>query len=176
MNLAAGTPATGSAAPALGAGAGAPGVTVSDLRWWHLETVAAAEGEAFGADAWSLAQWWEELAAPDRLHLVAQDGGGRLLAYGAVVRQGPEAELLTLAVLPPGRGRGVGELLTRALLARTAADGARVLHLEVRADNARALRLYERLGCTVVGRRPGYYDGGRVDALVCRVPLPGGAP
>ena len=81
-----------------------------------------------------------------------------------------EAEVLTLAVDPAQRRRGVA----RALLERGAdwaADhGAEMLWLEVAADNAAARGLYAAAGFQEAGRRRGYYGrtGGAVDALVMR--------
>ncbi len=40
--------------------------------------------------------------------------------------------------------------------------------LEVRADNAAALRLYERAGFVLLSTRRRYYQPGDVDALVMR--------
>lgn len=47
---------------------------------------------------------------------------------------------------PAHRGRGLARHLTARLTARAAADGIRLVHLQVEADNESALRLYERLG------------------------------
>ena len=156
--------------------AGTAALRAGRLRWWHLADVADAEGEAFGRDAWSAGQWWEELAAEQRVSRVLVDAAGAVVAYGVVALAPPDAELLTLAVLPAGRGRGAGTRLLDDLLEQAAAAGAQLLHLEVRADNAPALRLYERRGARVVGRRAAYYDGGRVDAVVLLLELPPGRP
>jgi len=43
--------------------------------------------------------------------------------------------------------------------------------LEVRVDNEGAMKLYERSRFVRVGMRRGYYDGGRVDAVVMRKQL-----
>lgn len=47
---------------------------------------------------------------------------------------------------PAYRGRGLGSHLTARLAAAAGADGIRLMHLQVEADNATAIRLYERLG------------------------------
>lgn len=47
---------------------------------------------------------------------------------------------------PAFRGRGLGAHLTSRLAAAARADGIRLMHLQVEADNATAIRLYERLG------------------------------
>lgn len=47
--------------------------------------------------------------------------------------------------------------------------------LEVRVDNARAQRLYQRFGFEPIGLRRGYYQPGNVDALVMRLTDPAAA-
>lgn len=88
-----------------------------------------------------------------------------------------EAELLTIALDPETRGRG----LAKALLAQHAQSvrraGGETLFLEVAADNAPALALYRGLGFGEIGRRKGYYSGepgaARRDALTMRADLSG---
>ena len=58
------------------------------------------------------------------------------------------------------------------LLGRASAAGAQSVLLEVRADNAPALRLYGRHGFEQVSVRRRYYQPGDVDALVLRRRLP----
>jgi ribosomal-protein-alanine N-acetyltransferase len=82
-----------------------------------------------------------------------------------------EAEVLTLAVEPGHRRRGVARGLLEAGLAQAALAGAEMCFLEVAADNAAALALYRSAGFEQAGLRGGYYhrpDGETVDALVLR--------
>lgn len=79
----------------------------------------------------------------------------------------PEAEILSLAVLPSARGKGYGALLLDHHLRRLVCEGVSVSHLEVEESNQPALRLYRALGYVEGGRRKGYYAGG-TDALVMR--------
>ena len=80
-----------------------------------------------------------------------------------------EAEVLTLAVRPASRRRGVGRALLEAAIA-LAGPTADTMFLEVAADNPGAAALYAGAGFETVGRRAGYYGrpGGSVDALVMR--------
>ena len=90
-----------------------------------------------------------------------------------------EAEILTLAVCPPARRRGLGARLVRDGATEAASRGAGRLFLEVADDNAAALALYARAGFAEAGRRPGYYarpDGGRQDALILALNLPATLP
>lgn len=87
-------------------------------------------------------------------------------------RAGDEAEVLTIAVSPRWRGRGVATELTEALLRRLYAERISSVFLEVDAGNVPALALYRRLRFHKVGERRGYYAGsGGGHALVMRCDL-----
>jgi ribosomal-protein-alanine N-acetyltransferase len=77
-----------------------------------------------------------------------------------------EAEILTVGVVPEGRRQGTARRLIAALLDAARAGGAADVFLEVRVDNEAARALYESEGFASIGMRPGYYDSGRVDAVV----------
>jgi len=78
-----------------------------------------------------------------------------------------EAEILSVAVAPAWRGRGLARPLLDLHLRRLAGLGARAVFLEVDEHNAPAVRLYRRAGFFDVGRRQSYYDSG-TNALVLR--------
>lgn len=59
----------------------------------------------------------------------------------------------SIGTRPPWRGRGFGETITRALARDSIAAGLDLIYLGVYAENARAVRLYERLGFGVLGPR-----------------------
>ena len=74
----------------------------------------------------------------------------------------------TISVARDHWGTGLGaRLLTALLRAASDAECHEVL-LEVRVDNGRAQRLYERFGFEPIGIRKGYYQPGNVDAVVMR--------
>lgn len=83
---------------------------------------------------------------------------------------GEEAEILTIAVDPAARRRGIGLALVAALLEHAGRTGVRSLFLEVAADNAAARRLYAASGFVPVGLRKAYYPGadGPIDAHLLR--------
>jgi len=85
-----------------------------------------------------------------------------------------EAEILTLAVPPWARRRGIAKALMAAALGMARELGANWAYLEVDVDNAAAVALYEGLGFSRAGLRRAYYDrgpSGRADALVMRLDL-----
>lgn len=82
-----------------------------------------------------------------------------------------EAEILTLAVDPSARRRGVGAALVSTALAAVAAAGATAMFLEVGESNEAAIGLYAVAGFTRIGLRRDYYAPGS-HALAMRRSLP----
>ncbi len=78
-----------------------------------------------------------------------------------------EAEILSVAITPARRGRGLAQPLLNLHLRRLAGLGAETVFLEVDEHNAPACRLYGQANFHEVGRRQGYYAGGSA-ALVLR--------
>lgn len=124
-----------------------------------------------GEDPWSRAAFTGELDQGN--HYLGVFEGEQLLGYGglAVVAPPPdaEAEVRTMAVDPDHQGAGLGRMLLRALLAPADEVDATVF-LEVRTDNAPAMKLYEDHGFDVVGVRKGYYQPSGADAYTMRRP------
>ncbi len=147
------------------------GLTVRRMRWWDVEHAVRLERELF-PDAWDAEGFWGELAGwpTTRHYVVAQDSLG-LAGYAGVLLTAGDADVQTLAVRTDAQGRGVGRLLLDELVRTALERGCEALLLEVRADNATAIRLYERAGFAVVSTRHGYYDAGRTDARVMRLLL-----
>lgn len=75
---------------------------------------------------------------------------------------------LGLTVARHARGRGVGEVLMRALETWARGAGVRKLTLGAFHDNERALKLYRRLGYQVDGVRTGMFilDGRTIDEVL----------
>ncbi len=100
---------------------------------------------------------------------------GRLRGFVLARLAADEAEILTIAVEPSARGKGVGRALLAENLRQAARAGARTMFLEVDQDNAPALALYDRLGFVKVAERAGYYrrkDGQRATAVIMLKALP----
>ncbi|MGZ9113420.1 MAG: ribosomal protein S18-alanine N-acetyltransferase [Brevundimonas sp.] len=136
------------------------------------ERLAALHAEAFEAP-WDAAVF-ESLLDQAGVHLAEAPHGFILMRTVA-----DEAEILTLAVRPQARRRGLGAELVARGAAEAAARGATRLFLEVAEDNGAARALYARAGFTEAGRRPRYYaraDGSRRDALLLAVNLAGRLP
>ena len=131
------------------------------------EALAALHARCFKTPPpWSAQDFAGFTADPLAFLLVEGDAGfllGRTVAG--------EAELLTLAVAPEARRRGLGGKLVARFLYQARLRGAEDAFLEVSAENAPAIALYESLGFARVGLRRGYYQttvGTGIDALILR--------
>ena len=82
-----------------------------------------------------------------------------------------EAEILSVAIAPARRGRGLSRQLLDLHLRRLAGIGVHRVFLEVDEGNLPARKLYARAGFRDVGRREAYYSdqrGRNAAALVLR--------
>ena len=112
---------------------------------------------------------------PELLRVAALPSGdvaGYVLA--AVTTRPGEAWVLSAAVRPEHRGRGLGAALLEDVRAVLVARGAHALFLTVHPENAGAVRLYRRAGFRVEGEEARYF-GPTEPRLVMRLAL-GGAP
>lgn len=146
-----------------------------EMRWWDIAPVLDLEHELFPEDAWSPGMFWSELAhargpQATRRYVVAQDPAERrIVGYAGLAAAGGLGDVQTIAVARDQWGTGLGaRLLTDLLQHATAFECDEVL-LEVRVDNTRAQKLYERFGFEPIGFRRGYYQPGNIDALVMRL-------
>ncbi|NDZ78995.1 ribosomal protein S18-alanine N-acetyltransferase [Streptomyces sp. SID10853] len=145
------------------------------MRWWDIAPVLELEHELFPDDAWSEGMFWSELAhargADATRRYVVAETADRIVGYAGLSAVGGMGDVQTIASARDQWGTGLGaELLSDLLKHATAFECAEIL-LEVRVDNIRAQKLYERFGFEPIGFRRGYYQPGNVDALVMRLEL-----
>ncbi|WP_097240186.1 MULTISPECIES: ribosomal protein S18-alanine N-acetyltransferase [unclassified Streptomyces] len=147
------------------------------MRWWDIAPVMELELRLFPEDAWSTGMFWSELAEAHpggtRHYTVATAADGAIVGYAGLMAVAGEGDVQTIAVDDRHQGGGLGTALLTDLIRESARRGCAELLLEVRVDNLRAQRLYERHGFEPVGIRRGYYQPANVDALVMRLDHPG---
>ena len=142
---------------------------VRAMRWWDIEPVMVLERELFGDEAWSDTMFWSELAESTSRHYLVTECAGDVLAYAGLCAYPPsDSYVQTIAVAPGHQGHGLGTTLLTQLIDESTRRGCKNLDLEVRADNERAIALYERHGFQRVGLRRRYYQPSGVDAVVMR--------
>jgi ribosomal-protein-alanine N-acetyltransferase len=147
-------------------------VTIVSMTEQHIDALMAYEKQMFGTEAWTRNGYRQELADHRYRYYIAAEGpAGDLLGWAGIRVLGDTAEILTVGVVPAARRAGIARLMIDELLREAIRRGAREVFLEVRVDNEAARALYEREGFEQVGVRRGYYDAGRVDAVMMRKAL-----
>ena len=89
-----------------------------------------------------------------------------IVGYGGLWLVDSIAHLTTLCVAGLYKGRGIGKWMLLEIMKRGSEMGADRFTLEVRESNIPAIKLYERAGYRVVGKRENYYAEIHEDALI----------
>jgi ribosomal-protein-alanine N-acetyltransferase len=131
-----------------------------------LDGVLAVESESF-TNPWTRDMYAWELQNRSMCHiLVVRTPECRVAGFCAFWLVFDEVHINNIAMLPGFRAQGIGTALLKQVLAEGQQLGARRATLEVRASNAGARRLYERMGFYVAGVRRNYYSDPVEDALI----------
>jgi ribosomal protein S18 acetylase RimI-like enzyme len=126
-----------------------------------LDDLVGLECASFSTDRLSRRQYRRHLASTSAEVIVARAGAILLGSAVLFLRRGSQlARLYSIAVAAGARGSGIGAALVGAAEAAGARRGATRMRLEVRADNAGAVRLYERQGYARFGLHRRYYEDG----------------
>ena len=133
----------------------------------HIQTVGGeTDNLSFGKDTFSISIE-REARFIDRfcknkndIMLVALDGdkvvGNAVVERNKVLRYNHRAEI-SITVLKEYWGRGIGSSLMNIMIDFAKSTGIEILYLEVRADNLRAISLYERFGFKKIGKYNNFF-------------------
>ena len=141
-------------------------MTITEMKAAHVPQVAELERICF-ADPWSEKSVASELDNKWALWFVALEED-KVAGYIGSQTSIDETDVMNVAVHPDFRRRGIAETLVNALVTELKNRGSHALMLEVRASNAPAIALYEKLGFVQVGCRKNYYRNPKEDALILR--------
>ena len=129
----------------------------------HVAAVAELERQNF-SEPWPDIAVRGELTNKLSLWLVALEDG-EVVGYVGSQTVLQEADMMNIAVADTHRRRGIAKMLVEELIRQL---DAYQLTLEVRASNAPAIALYEKMGFGQVGLRKNYYRKPKEDALILR--------
>jgi ribosomal-protein-alanine N-acetyltransferase len=131
-----------------------------------LDGVLAVESESF-TNPWTRDMYVWELQNRSMCHiLLVRTPECPVAGFCAFWLVFDEVHINNIAMRPGFRAQGIGTALLKQVLAEGQQLGARRATLEVRASNAAARRLYERMGFYVAGVRRNYYSDPVEDALI----------
>jgi len=138
-------------------------VRVREMTEEDAEAVYSINIRSFPRDAWSRDAIRREFRLPYSVRFVLEKDG-LVVGYAFVWLIREEAFIMTIAVDPEHRGKGLGRFFLQEIIRRMS-PRARVFTLDVRKSNLPAIKLYRSLGFTVVRERPRFYSDGE-NALV----------
>jgi ribosomal protein S18 acetylase RimI-like enzyme len=137
-----------------------------------LDALLALERDFFTRDHQISRRGFRNFVASPKSGLIVAEIGDQVAGCVLVLyRRGSKlARLYTIAVARRFQGRGLARKLLAAAEKNAMRRGRGIMRLEVRADDAAAITLYETSGYRRFGRRRRYYDN-RIDALRFDKPL-----
>jgi ribosomal-protein-alanine N-acetyltransferase len=125
-----------------------------------LDRILEIERASFGPDAWDRELFLEYFRRCPELFLVARHA--RRIGGYIITCTGPkEAELVSIAVDPRDRLRGLGQAMLDETLTQLRSHRISTWWLMVATSNAPAIRFYERYGFVRKRRTKRYYGAGR---------------
>ncbi len=144
-------------------------ITYRSMIPLDIPVVSAMEKEIFKDDPWSIGQFKEEVAnnGITRHYLVACDSQHQIIGWAGAMcaQEGADTDILTIAVDPDYRLRGIARHMLTSLIDWAYTKNSPKIFLEVEKNNQPAQALYISEGFETISIRPDYYGAG-IDALV----------
>lgn len=115
-------------------------------------------------DFWSPENLESELKAENREYIVVKDND-EIVGFAGIILSVDDAEITNIVTKKNRRREGIGDILLNELINISKEKGKDNLSLEVNEENEYAIRLYEKNGFQVLGRRKKYYNNTN-DAII----------
>lgn len=122
-----------------------------------LDEVSLIENECF-IDPWPKEAFKRDLEN-DIAELYVLKDDDKVIGYYDIWFMFENADISSIAVKKEYQGRKLGEYLLRSLIRRCIEKNVDFLHLEVRVDNIKAIKLYKKYGFEELRIRKAYYNG-----------------
>ena len=139
-------------------------IQIREMQFDDLEGVMEIENANFSTP-WTETGFFTFLIRDDTLFLVAEEEE-KILGYCGIVMVQDEGDITNVAVAKELQNQGIGKQLVKELLLQTKTRGVKKVFLEVRASNARAIHVYEKMGFEQISIRKNYYEAPTDDGLV----------
>ena len=140
-------------------------MTVRNMREADLDRVCQIEEATFSVP-WSRESIKKEICENEQAHYLIAEEDGEIAGYGGFWQVLDEGHIMNIAVDEKWRQRGIGETLLREMIAQGKQLGILYWTLEVRVTNRAAISLYEKIGFSSAGIRPGFYEKPKENAYI----------
>lgn len=139
-------------------------IRVRELREEDIPRLAEIEADSFSMP-WS-ARDFKDLLSHSYCSYIVALADGRIAGCCGFSNICGVANIDNVVVAAELRGKGIGQMLLRELIARGEAERVEAFTLEVRVSNAAAIHIYEKFGFVSEGVRPGFYEKPTEDANI----------
>lgn len=130
-----------------------------------IDAVMAVERAAFSSN-WPATAFQRELTQNAMARYLVLEVDGQIAGFGGLWLMLDEAHIVTVAVEPSFRRKGLGRFIVHGLVQLAECEGMEAATLEVRVSNVAARALYGRYGFYEVGLRKKYYADNQEDAVI----------
>lgn len=122
----------------------------------------------FKEDAWDIRAFEREFKVPNSKRWVLELKDN-ILGYCIVWVVSDEAQIMSIAIDKDHQGKGLGKFLLSYVLEKLI-DKVKIVTLDVKSSNFKAIRLYQSLGFEIISYRSRYYQSGK-DAIQMELKL-----
>jgi ribosomal-protein-alanine N-acetyltransferase len=149
------------------------GIIIREMTYDDLEEIQDIEKQCF-TTPWNISSFRYELGNKDAI-LKTAVFNNEIIGYICVRTIMNVTHILNLAVLPRFRRMGIGSMLLRDVLQELRQSNTEIerITLEVRESNIPAIKLYEKFGFKITGRRISYYQKPQEDAIIMGLEIEG---
>lgn len=143
-------------------------ITYREATVLDIPVLVSLDRQYFPHTAWPAEQFRAEIGKPTRFFLIGESGEEIIAYAGAFLpNAGGEGDIMTIAVAPEYRRKGIAKELISRMESWAKARGAIAMMLEVDVTNSDAIALYASLGYETLNIRKNYYGYGK-DAQIMR--------
>ncbi len=141
-------------------------ILIREMSPSDLSEVSAIEYSCF-TTPWNIRSFEYEMDHKDTIMKVAVLNN-QIIGYVCIRTILDVTHVLNLAVLPEFRRKGIGSMLLNEALKelKQSKKDINLITLEVRESNTAAIKLYEKCGFRVIGKRVGYYQKPHENAVI----------
>ncbi|MBO6158993.1 MAG: tRNA (adenosine(37)-N6)-threonylcarbamoyltransferase complex dimerization subunit type 1 TsaB [Firmicutes bacterium] len=139
-------------------------ILLRPMKKEDIPSILAIEEENIG-NGWSEESLAREMEN-DKAHYLVADLKGEVIGYAGYWQVLDEGHIMNISVRKDYRTLGLGRLLMDEMIHSGTGLGILYWTLEVRKSNEAAIHLYESIGFSSAGVRPGYYANPKEDALI----------
>jgi len=134
-------------------------MTIKEMTKEHVDEVIEINNLSFTTDAWNEQGFYREFSLDYSRKWVGIENR-KVVVYAIFWCHDDEAFMMTFAVHPEHRSKGVAYTFLTEVFKLLKAQNIKYIELDVRKSNLPAINLYRKLGFNIERERPSFYSDG----------------